>query len=271
MNTALRPAADRNCVHVPRGRRSRAFTIIELLVVIAIIGILAGLLLPAIGRARGLARLTGTKSNMQMIQTACAMYMTTYSDLPIEEAMPPDSSIDTGNNSGGFRADALATLIVKGYIDGKRRNFSSAQLTASIAAIPNYDSDFTIGIGSAGSLIAGDTTILEITRDRNYDPADPHYSLMDSWHKNWQGPFGPCRDAVWIYAERVRLDRMVTFVPIAIGTRGPDGKWQTDPRQVYPGADGFRCSSTGEGGDLFIIMKEDGTWIPFPDETFSDD
>ena len=272
MKTSFRPAPEEHGTRPFRSSRAAAFTIIELLVVIAIIAILAGLLLPAIGRARDLARLTRTKNNMQSIQTACAVYMTVYSELRVQEALPPDSVFSTGPNWGGYRADVLPTLIVKGYIDGRKRNFSSADLTASIAGIPGYGSNLTIGIGSPGSLIAGDRTVLEITRDPNYDSTRPRYPgiASGSAQENWQGPFGPCRDSVWIYTEREKEERMVTFIPIAIGSRGPDRVWQTDPREVQPAMNGFVCSSTGEDGDLFIIMKEDGTWIPFPDNTFLD-
>ena len=273
MKTGFRPGPERRGPRSFRSSRVAAFTIIELLVVIAIISILAGLLLPAIGRARDLARLTRTKNNMQSIQTACAVYMTVYTELPVEQALPPDSVIDTGADWGGFRADVLATLIVKGYIDGRQKNFSSAQLTASIAGISGYSSNYTIGIGSPGSLIAGDHTLLEIVRDPSYDSTRPRcsYIASGSGQENWQGPFGPCRDSVWIYAERARDERMVLDVPVAIGSRGPDRVWQTDPREVQPAMNGFVCSSTGEGGDLFIIMKEDGTWIPFPDGKINDD
>ncbi|MFN7140069.1 MAG: type II secretion system protein [Limisphaerales bacterium] len=119
-------------------RRKGGFTLVELLVVIAIIAILAGLLMPAIARAKRQAMITSAKSDMQGIIAAVNQYYADYSRYPTSQNASQKASANNSDftfgtrHSTGSNVKAGGTSVVEDNVvtGGGGYEFSNAEVMA---------------------------------------------------------------------------------------------------------------------------------------------
>lgn len=220
--------------------KKRGFTLVELLVVIAIIGILIGMLLPAVQQVREAARRTACANNLRQIVLAMHNFESSNQHFPPGALSAIDDDAGNDDDGWGWAAQTLPFL--------EQGNLANS-LVPGIGDNPGV---FRETFDTTGAIIVGGNQTIPAFRCPSSslpDLAPPSVSIpgigevqLDGEHigyatSDYKGNSGPANDGILMKRRDGRGDRGIiecTFGSI------PDGSSNTvlACESSYPGRDG---------------------------------
>lgn len=117
-------------------KHKTAFTLIELLTVIVIIGILAGLTLPALNKARQRAQIAKCVATIASLQTALGMYEVDYGMYPPTATGTAEADQYNGNSSHSSAPYNLVNALTSTDLGGPYMGFKGKDLDESTSNLP---------------------------------------------------------------------------------------------------------------------------------------
>jgi prepilin-type N-terminal cleavage/methylation domain-containing protein/prepilin-type processing-associated H-X9-DG protein len=221
-----------------------AFTLIELLIVIAIIGILAGLLLPAVGRAQAKSQSSICQSNLRQIVLAWIVYAEDNDD-----RLAGSIAVDGVNQRGSW------------VLGNARLDRTASNITAGLI-FPYVPDARAYRCPSDRSTVEKEKSLL---RTRSY--------TLNGWMNSsqWEGgnSWGPenFKNMPRKLSQILRPAPSGTFVFIDENEKSiDDGLWNTPPSAlIAPGVPVLRLDADARWGNLPTDRHNGGANVAFAD------